>query len=89
VFENFTRKLQFRFKDRISSANILGESLKDAIPKQERSNLLVLGIPRGGLVTADIIAKKLGAPLDIIIPRKLTDTKNTQLVQLWKMGPLT
>jgi putative phosphoribosyl transferase len=56
----------------------LGESLKDVLSKQERSNLLVLGIPRGGLVTADIVARKLGAPLDIIIPRKLTDMDNKE-----------
>lgn len=54
MFERVTPKLQFRFKDRVSAANILGESLKDVIPKQEKSSLLVLGIPRGGLVTADI-----------------------------------
>jgi predicted phosphoribosyltransferase len=56
----------------------LGESLKDVVSKQERSTLLVLGIPRGGLVTADIVARKLGAPLDIIIPRKLTDIDNKE-----------
>jgi putative phosphoribosyl transferase len=76
MFDSLTRKLQFRFKDRISAANILGEALKDVIPKEEK--FLVLGIPRGGLVTADIVARKSGAPLDIIIPRKLTDIDNKE-----------
>lgn len=78
MFDSLTRKLQFRFKDRVSAANILGESLKDVIPKEQKSSLLVLGIPRGGLVTADIIARKLGAPLDMVIPRKLTDIDNKE-----------
>ena len=56
----------------------MGESLKDVIPKEEKTSLLVLGIPRGGLVTADIVARKLGAPLDIIIPRKLRDIDNKE-----------
>ena len=32
---------------------------------------LVLGIPRGGLVVADEVAKALSATLDVIIARKL------------------
>ena len=76
MFDSLTRKLQFRFKDRVSAANIL--TLKDVIPKEQKSSLLVLGIPRGGLVTADIIARKLGAPLDMVIPRKLTDIDNKE-----------
>lgn len=34
-------------------------------------NTLVLGIPRGGLVVADEVAKALSATLDVIIARKL------------------
>jgi putative phosphoribosyl transferase len=64
--------------DRVSAANILGESLKDTVSKEEKSSLLVLGIPRGGLATADIVSRKFGAPLDIIIPRKLTDIDNKE-----------
>jgi predicted phosphoribosyltransferase len=32
---------------------------------------LVLGIPRGGVVTASVLARELGAELDIILSRKL------------------
>jgi putative phosphoribosyl transferase len=32
-----------------------------------------LGIPRGGVITADIVAWKLSSAFDIVIPRKLTD----------------
>jgi putative phosphoribosyl transferase len=69
---------QFRFKDRVSAANILSEALRDNIKKEEQSSLLILGIPRGGIVTANIIANKLSASLDIIIPRKLRDPDNKE-----------
>jgi predicted phosphoribosyltransferase len=39
---------------------------------------LVLGIPRGGVIVADIVAKKLNADFDIVIPRKLTAPDNKE-----------
>jgi predicted phosphoribosyltransferase len=80
IFESIVSKFQFRFKDRVTAANILGESLKDKIKKQEEQRTaVVLGIPRGGVVTADIVAKKLSTEnFDIVIPRKLTDIDNKE-----------
>jgi putative phosphoribosyl transferase len=54
--------------------------LKDRIKKdEEQKNALVLGIPRGGVITADIVAKRLSSPFfDIIIPRKLLDIDNKE-----------
>src|SRR5262249_9078915 len=68
----------FRFKDRVTVAGILGESLKDKLNTEELRSAIVLGIPRGGVITADIIARKLSCRLDIIIPRKLTDPHNKE-----------
>jgi putative phosphoribosyl transferase len=75
LFDSLTKKFQFKFKDRVTAAHILGESLKDKIKKQEdQRTAVVLGIPRGGVVTADIVAKKLSTDnFDIVISRKLTD----------------
>src|SRR5919108_807096 len=80
IFDSITRKFQFRFKDRVTAANILGESLKDRIKEdEEQKNALVLGIPRGGIITADIVAKRLSSPFfDIVIPRKLSDIDNKE-----------
>jgi putative phosphoribosyl transferase len=39
---------------------------------------LVLGIPRGGVIVADAVAKKLNAEFDIVIPRKLTAPDNKE-----------
>jgi putative phosphoribosyl transferase len=80
IFESIASKFQFKFKDRVTAANILGQSLKDKIKKQEdQRNAIVLGIPRGGVVTADIVARKLSTyNFDIVIPRKLTDIDNKE-----------
>ena len=80
IFEPLSRKFQFKFKDRLVAAEILGESLKDRIKnKEQQKAAVVLGIPRAGIITADIVAKRLSASLfDIIIPRKLTHPYNKE-----------
>jgi len=55
------------YKDRLEAGNRLAEILI----KSNIKDALVLGIPRGGVVVAAGVAKKLGFPLDIIIPRKV------------------
>jgi len=57
------------FKDRREG----GRQLAKALTKRgyKGQNTLVLGIPRGGLVIADEVAKALSATLDVIIARKL------------------
>lgn len=79
IFNNISNKFQLKFKDRESAGNILSEALKAIIKKDERKNTLVLGIPRGGVITADIIARKLCCEFDIIIPRKLRAPSNEEL----------
>jgi predicted phosphoribosyltransferase len=56
LFGTLTRRFQFRFKDRITAANILAEALKDTVKKEKIANVIVLGIPHGGVITADIVA---------------------------------
>jgi predicted phosphoribosyltransferase len=66
-------QIQLRFKDRINAANILAAALTDRLDKQERMDAHILGIPRGGVIIADIIASKLQATnFNIIISRRLT-----------------
>ncbi|MGB8035198.1 MAG: phosphoribosyltransferase family protein, partial [Nitrososphaeraceae archaeon] len=79
IFELITRKFQLKFKDRVTAGNILGESLKGSFKKEEQKDIVVLGIPRGGMITADVVARKLSASVfDIIIPRKLTNPDNKE-----------
>jgi putative phosphoribosyl transferase len=81
IFDSLSTRIQFKFKDRVAAADILGESLKDRIKnKEEQKAAIVLGIPRAGVITADIVAKKLSTSFfDIVIPRKLTHPDNKEL----------
>ena len=81
MFESLLNKFQLKFKDRTWAANVLAESLKEIIKKENRNKneLVVLGIPRGGVIIASVIATKLDASLDIIIPRKLRAPHNEEV----------
>ena len=68
-----------RFKDRANAGNILAATLKDKIKKDEMPYSIVLGIPRGGVVVADIVANKLSCHFDIVIPRKLGAPHNEEV----------
>lgn len=56
------------FKDRKAAGILLAKHLKHYISQQ---NTMVLGIPRGGVVTAHEVAKSLKLPLDIVVTRKI------------------
>lgn len=56
------------FRNRVEAGKRLGEALKDL----KGSDLIVLGIPRGGVVVANEVANALGAPLDVIVTRKIS-----------------
>jgi putative phosphoribosyl transferase len=80
IFDKISSKFQLKLKDRVTAGSILGEALKDVIKKeQERKDSTVLGIPRGGVIVGDIIAKKLSCEFDIIISRKLRAPHNEEL----------
>jgi putative phosphoribosyl transferase len=52
IFETIAGKFHFRFKDRLTAAGILAELLKDKINREEQKSVIILGIPRGGVVIA-------------------------------------
>src|SRR3989338_11436545 len=56
------------FQNRADAGEQLGQKLKHL---KGDKNLLVLGLPRGGVVTAAEIARFLNAPLEVIICRKI------------------
>jgi predicted phosphoribosyltransferase len=56
------------FKDRTDAGIQLAEKLKDFAG---RAYVLVLALPRGGVVTGAAIAKRLNVPLDVLIVRKI------------------
>jgi putative phosphoribosyl transferase len=81
MFDSLLNKFHLRFKNREWAANVLAGSIKDLVKKEKISgnDIIVLGIPRGGVVTADIIAQKLDAAFNILIPRKIAAPHNEEL----------
>ena len=71
---------QIKFKDRRGGGEVLGTALRFAVKKnkQEKKKILVLGIPRGGVIVADIVATKLGADFDVVVAKKLTAPDNKE-----------
>ncbi len=57
-----------RFKDRKDAGMLLAKKL---LSYKNKPNAVVIGLPRGGVVTAFEIAQELKLPLDIIVPRKI------------------
>jgi putative phosphoribosyl transferase len=75
------------FRDREEA----GERLSEALAERRLGPSVVLGIPRGGVIVAEAVAVGLGAPLDVVVPRKIGAPKNAELavgaiapgVQVW------
>lgn len=59
--------MQLRFEDRREA----GQHLAERLSRYAGEDILVLGLPRGGVPVAYEVAKKLNAPLDIFTVRKL------------------
>src|SRR5215207_1628349 len=79
IFDSTGSRFHLRFKDRTNAGNILAAALNDKIKKDERPYSIVLGIPRGGVVVADIVANKLSCHFDIVVPRKLGAPHNEEV----------
>jgi putative phosphoribosyl transferase len=78
-------RFQLRFKDRVAAAHILANILESrfnhtTINKNgsNKRDIIVLGIPRGGVVIADVVARKLSADFDIIISKKIGSPDNKE-----------
>src|SRR5689334_2721949 len=88
MFDSLKNKFQLRYKNRVFAANILTGALEDSFRKlkvdKKKDRFIVLGIPRGGVVVADIVFSKLKSSsfdceFDIIIPRKLGAPGNQEI----------
>lgn len=62
------------FTDRADAGRRLGEAVAERLgaePEGAEPEVVVLGLPRGGVVVAAEVAAALGAPLDVLVVRKL------------------
>jgi len=63
------------FKDRADAAKRLAKKLEWL----KKEDPIILAIPRGGVVTGDVIASELGIKLDIVVSRKVGAPHNQEL----------
>ncbi len=63
------------FKDRIDAAKKLVKNMEWL----KKEDPIILAIPRGGVVTGDVISSELGVKLDIIVSRKIGAPYNPEL----------
>ena len=64
------------FRDRHEAGQLLA---KELVSLRGQKDLIVLGVPRGGVVVAYEVARALGAPLDVYITRKIGAPYNPEL----------
>ncbi len=57
-----------RYRDRVDAGRVLARRLQ---PYAGRTDVVVLGLPRGGMPVAHEVARALRAPLDVFVVRKL------------------
>lgn len=74
------------FKDRTQAAEELAEEIKSYLTSigisegtEESKLLIVLAIPRGGVITGDVVASRLRCDMDIIVSRKIGAEYNSEL----------
>src|SRR3990172_9548219 len=56
------------FKDRFEAGKLLSYKLQEYSGKE---NVIVLAVPAGGVPVGHMVASKLGAPMDVVIVRKI------------------
>jgi predicted phosphoribosyltransferase len=68
------------YEDRKDAAEFLAQKLKKKFGDQlKRANAVILAIPRGGVVTGDVIAERLGIAMDVLVSRKVGSPFNPEL----------
>src|SRR5258707_15784933 len=60
--------MEHAFPNRTEAGRLLAEKL---VKYAGRDDVIVLGLPRGGVPVAFEVAQRLGAPLDVFVVRKL------------------
>ncbi len=76
-FVRVISNIHLKFRDREGAADILADllesKLKNALKMTDNisNSVLVLGIPRGGAIIGDVVARKLSAKFDMILGKKL------------------
>lgn len=65
---------RIKFRNRVAA----GEMLASVLAKYKNDTPIIIGIPRGGVIVADVVARRLSAKLDIVISRKMRAPNNSE-----------
>jgi putative phosphoribosyl transferase len=63
------------YADRAEAGRRLGEVLRERVGR----DCVILAIPRGGVIVGEAVARALGAPLEVVVPRKVGAPGNPEL----------
>jgi len=63
------------FQDRFQAGKLLADKLRHNL---DNENVVILAVPAGGVPVGYIVAKELGAPMDLIVVRKIQIPWNTE-----------
>ena len=66
-------------QERLRNRKEAGQKLVSQLQDYTGKNVVILAIPRGGVVLGYEVAKALAAPLDIVVPRKIGAPGNPEL----------
>lgn len=73
------------FNDRLDAGELLSHALKDHLPA-DRKDVVVVGLPRGGVIVAASLARRLGLPVGFIIIKKIGHPDNPEFA-VGAVGP--
>ncbi|GGP99895.1 phosphoribosyltransferase [Streptomyces roseolilacinus] len=63
--------MELRFEDRRDAGRLLGERVRARAAERGWPDPVVLALPRGGVPVGAEVARALGAPLDVLVVRKI------------------
>jgi putative phosphoribosyl transferase len=83
IEKSLKKKLQVKLKNRYAAGRILSDLLKDdlksVLSNRWQHQILVLGIPRGGVVTASAVAKELCADFEFVASNRLVASQDEEI----------
>lgn len=66
------------YKDRKEGGELLAYHLEHNLAAADKDNLVVVGLPRGGVEVANYVAKALSCPFDFIVVKKIGHPDNPE-----------
>jgi putative phosphoribosyl transferase len=79
IFQVIGKKFRLRFTNRKIAGSILAEAIRDVINVKNQQSCSVLGIARGGVIVADMVARKLNCDLGVVLSKRICAPWDSEL----------